>query len=125
MKRLTANQGKRLCELIRLLRPDWDLPGIEAAVRKAATDATAIDVCAAAVRAAGNDAARTPGLIPQPGPHWAQTAHGQHYDHPRCGLHPDYLAAGCPACQAVKRATPEQITAARAHARHLTRQEKP
>ncbi len=125
MNRLTANQGKRLCELIRLLRPDWDLPGIEAAVRKAATDATATDVCAAAVRAAANDAARTPGLIPQPGPHWAQTAHGQHYVHPRCGLHPEHLAARCPACQAATPATPEQITAARAHARHLTRQEQP
>ncbi|KNX38075.1 hypothetical protein [Luteipulveratus halotolerans] len=82
--RLTQQQGKRLCELVHLLRRDWDLPGIETAVREAAKDATAVDVCVAAIRAAGNSEAKTPGLIPRPGAHWSQTPKGEQRQHSTC-----------------------------------------
>lgn len=119
MTRLTQNQGKRLVELVHLLRPEWDIPGITAAVRKAAEFATGADVCIAACRVAANPEAETPGLIPQPGQHWQGTTTGRHQAPTPCGVHPTQNALGCPECAAIPKATPEQIAAARQLAREL------
>lgn len=116
---LTRTQGQRLCELIHLLRPEWDLPGITAAVRKAAEIASGPEVCVAALRVAANPEAETPGLIPHPGSHWSQTAAGRHQPPTPCGLHPGQPALGCPECKAIPVATPEQIAAARLRGRRL------
>ena len=116
---LTRTQGQRLCELIHLLRPEWDLPGITAAVRKAAEIASGPEVCVAALRVAANLEARTPGLIPQPGPHWQQTTAGKNLPPTPCGIHPSHPALGCPECKAIPKASPEQIKAARERARRL------
>lgn len=118
MSRLTQTQGQRLCELIHLLR-GWDIPGITAAVRKAAENASGPDVCVAAIRVAANPEAETPGLIPSPGPHWQGTVAGRHQPPTMCGLHPEHRALRCPECKALEIATPEQIAAARQRAREL------
>lgn len=125
MKKLTRTQGQRLVELAHLLRPEWDIPGIESAVRKAAEHASAVDVAIATMRVVANDEAETPGLIPKPGAHWQGTKSGSNMPPTMCGLHPDHPALRCPVCEReVKPATPEQIAEARALARRLARQEQ-
>lgn len=119
MKRLTRSQGVALVQLLAALRRDWQPAGIEAAVRKAAEVGPGPDVCVAAVRAAANLEARTPGLIPQPGPHWQQTTAGKNLPPTPCGVHPAHPALGCPECKAIPVATPEQIAAARLRGRRL------
>lgn len=73
MQRLTKPQGEALVALLGQLRKDWDLPGIRAALTKAAPLGTATEVAVAACRVAGNPNARTPALIPEPGSHWQGT----------------------------------------------------
>lgn len=118
MSRLTQTQGKRLCELIHLLR-GWDIPGIESAVRKAAELGPAADVCVAALRVAANPEANTPGLIPSPGPHWQGTVVASRIPPTMCGIHPEHRALGCPECKAMPLAAPEQIAQYRQRARQL------
>ena len=120
MKRITRNQGQRLCELIHLLRPDWHLPGIEAAIRKAADDTNPFDVSVAAIRAASDPQARTPGIIPGPGPHWAQTEKGRRLPPTRCHEHPEHSVLRCPECAQITPASPDQIKAIRDQARSQT-----
>lgn len=103
MTRLTENQGKRLCELVHLLRrgvngPAWDLPGIESAVRVAAKDSDAADVCVAAIRASQNARATTPGLIPLAGEHWQSTQRGERPAPSMCPDHPQQRIGTCPEC---------------------------
>ena len=104
MNRLNQSTGKALVQLIAAMRRDWQPAGIEAAVRKAAEDASANDVCVAAVRAAANPEAQTPGLICSPGPHWASTPSGKRIVPTMCGVHPDHRAANCQPCR--EEATP-------------------
>lgn len=111
MTRLTRTQGQRLCELIHLLR-GWDMPGIEAAVRKAADLGPAADVCVAALRVAANPDANTPGLIPQPGTHWQQTTVAGRIAPPACHDHPDQPAGRCLDCRGTT-STPDFIRALR------------
>ena len=99
MNRLNQSTGKALVQLIAAMRRDWQPAGIEAAVRKAAEDATANDVCVAAVRAAANPEAQTPGLIYSPGPHWASTPTGKRHVPIPCPYHEDQLAARCHTCR--------------------------
>ncbi|MFK5691309.1 hypothetical protein ACI3EY_16750 [Ornithinimicrobium sp. LYQ92] len=116
--KLTQSTGKALVQLVAHMRRDWQPAGIEAAIRKAAADAPAFDVCVAAVRAAADPEAKTPGLIPAPGPHWATTATGRRTPPTMCGVHPDHRAAFCPDCALPdeERPTPEQIAAIRGKA---------
>ena len=116
MSRLTQTQGKRLCELVHLLRPEWDIPGIEAAVRKAADVATAAEVAAAACALAANTAIRTPGMLHQPGAHWPK---GEQYAGPRqsndvrCPEHPLSFHP-CPECVAKRTEPSPEYLAAKA-----------
>ena len=119
MTALTASQGRHLVQLIASLRRDWQPAGIEAAIRKATTDgATGPDVCVAAVRAACDKDARTPGLIPAPGPHWQALRSGARLAPIKCPVHTDQPAGRCEPC-AAERATPEQIRQARELAARL------
>lgn len=116
---LTGTQGKALVQLIASLRRDWQPAGIEAAIRKAITDgATGPDVCVAAVRVAANPEAKTPGLIPAPGPHWQALRSGARLAPIDCPEHPGNPSGRCRPC-ADQRATPEQIREARALAARL------
>ena len=121
---LTTSQGKALVQLVASLRRDWQPAGIEAAIRKATADgATGPDICVAAVRAAVDKDARTPGVIPAPGPHWQALRSGTRLAPIPCPEHPDQPAGRCQPC-AAERATPEQIKQARELAARLM-QEKP
>lgn len=97
---LTAPQGKALVQLVAALRRDWQPAGIEAAIRKALDDgAHGPEVCVAAVRVATDPEARTPGLIPAPGPHWQGTRSGSRIAPVRCPEHDDQPASRCTRCR--------------------------
>ena len=76
--RQLLNDGQRdaIAWLVRSFRrngngPDWEMPGIRAAIVKAEQVAdSGVQVAAAALAAAANPAVRTPGFIAQPGKHW-------------------------------------------------------
>ena len=100
MTTLTATQGKALVQLVASLRRDWQPAGIEAAIRKATEDgATGPDVCVAAVRAAVDPEAKTPGLIPAPGPHWQALRSGTRHAPIPCPFHDDQPASRCTTCR--------------------------
>jgi len=105
MSRLTQSQGKRLCELAHLIRPEWDLPGIESAVRAAADMAPAADVAIALLALAKNPEVRTPGLLSKPGRHWPTDDKGVSVlpvsHNVRCPEHPISFHP-CPQCEAKK-----------------------
>jgi len=100
MMRLTRSQGEALTALLGQLRKDWDLPGIRAALSKAADLAPPAEVAVAACRVAANPEARTPALIPEPGKHWQGTTTGKRPAPQVCDDHPDQPAGRCPACEA-------------------------
>ena len=97
---LTVTQGKALVQLIAALRRDWQPAGIEAAIRKALDDgANGAEVCVAAVRAACDKDARTPGVIPSPGPHWQALRSGSRQTPIPCPYHDDQPASRCTRCR--------------------------
>ena len=105
MSRLTQTQGKRLCELAHLFRPEWDVPGIEAAVRSVPGTVSGLEVARALLALADNPEARTPGLLPKPGRHWPTSTDGTSvlplsHDMP-CPEHPAQVHP-CPTCKAEK-----------------------
>lgn len=67
---ITREQAQAIALLIHRLR-GWDIPGIMAALRRAAGMATdAYELARVAIAVAENPAARTPALIAEVGPHW-------------------------------------------------------
>ena len=75
MSHMTETQAQALAALITRLRaadgmPPWDNAGIIAKLREAAPTASSWDLARAAINLAENRELRTPGLLPQPGPHW-------------------------------------------------------
>jgi hypothetical protein len=117
MNRLTQTQGKRLCELAHLIRPEWDIPGIESAVRAAADKAPAADVAIALLALAKNPEVRTPGMLPKPGKHWPTDEQGVSVlpvsHNVRCPEHPINFHP-CPLCAAKKCPPDEEYLKAKA-----------
>lgn len=75
MSHMTETQAQALAALIVRLRdadgmPQWDNAGIIAKLRDAAPTASSWDLARAAINLAENRDLRTPGVLPQPGPHW-------------------------------------------------------
>lgn len=75
--RMTEAQAQALAALITRLRdadnmPPWDNAGIISKLREAAPTASSFDLARAAINLAENRELRTPGLLPQPGPHWTK-----------------------------------------------------
>jgi hypothetical protein len=70
---LSREQAQALTRLVHLLRPAWNEEGIYAAVARV-KERDAYDVALAAIRAAADKNANTPGVIPSPGPHWNEAA---------------------------------------------------
>lgn len=75
MTRMDERQMEQLARLVWMLRaadgmPEWDGPGIIAKLREAAPTASSWDLARAAINLAENRELRTPGVLPQPGPHW-------------------------------------------------------
>lgn len=69
---LTQAQATKLTELITLLRPTWDAPGIWKALGSAVSQnlGDAHEVSLAAIRAARETSNRKPTVIQMPGNHW-------------------------------------------------------
>ena len=98
---MTRAQEVAIATAVQQVRPEWDHPGILAALEKAAPLGTPAEVAAAAFRLAGNLQVRTPGMLSQPGAHWRAPADGGPTVSvvvTRCGEHPEHPAARCPAC---------------------------
>ena len=103
---LTRAQEVAIATAVQQLRPDWDHPGIVAALRAAQAHGTPAEVAAAAFRLAGNLQVRTPGMLAQPGAHWKAPAEGGPTVSvvvTRCGEHPEHPAARCPLCEEANR----------------------
>ena len=95
---ISQSQLQALTALIHQLRKDWDLPGIRAALVKAATLGSAADVAVAACRCAADLEMSTPGLISQPGVHWQGTTVAKRPVPVMCQTHPAQKAGGCVEC---------------------------
>ena len=65
----TRVQAEALATFVRLLRPDWDHPGIVHAIGRCQREALP-EVAVALIRLAENGQAKTPALLPEPGRHW-------------------------------------------------------
>jgi hypothetical protein len=99
---MTRAQGVAIATAVQQVRPEWDHPGILAALHAASAHGTPAEVAAAAFRLAGNLAARTPGMLSQPGAHWSVPTQGGPTVSvvvTRCGEHPEHPAARCPLCE--------------------------
>ena len=68
--RMTKVQAEALAAFVARVRPEWRPAGILAALEKAAATADVHDVACALIRLAEDGTVKTPGLLPQPGPHW-------------------------------------------------------
>ena len=98
---MTRAQEVAIATAVQQLRPDWDHPGIVAALRAAQAHGTPAEVAAAACRLAGDTNTRTPGRLKDPGAHWKAPAEGGPTVSvvvTRCGEHPEHPAARCPEC---------------------------
>ena len=98
---MTRSQEVAIATAVQQLRPDWDHPGIVAALRAAQAHGTPAEVAAAACRLAGDTNTRTPGRLKDPGAHWKAPAEGGPTVSvvvTRCPEHPEHPAARCPAC---------------------------
>ena len=103
---MTRAQGVAIATALQQVRPEWDHPGILAALQAAQGHGTTAEVAAAAFRLAGNLKVRTPGMLAQPGKHWRAPADGGPTVSvvvTRCGEHPEHPAARCPACEEANR----------------------
>lgn len=71
MNRLDDDQAHALTMLIHRMRPRWDIPGIQAALRKASDMASSPwALVTAALKAAEDEKNHTPAVIAMPGTHW-------------------------------------------------------
>ena len=100
---MTRSQAVAVATAVQQVRPEWDHPGILAALQAAQGHGTPAEVAAAAFRLAGDLKVRTPGMLAQPGKHWRAPAEGGPTVSvvvPRCPEHPEHPAARCPLCEA-------------------------
>lgn len=109
---MSKSQGEALVALLHQLRHDWDTPGIRVAVQRAQTLGSPADVATAACRVAANTAAKTPGLIPEPGAHWQGTTVAQRTAPVMCPDHPDQRLTRCAPCEAILNSTDHTAGAA-------------
>ena len=88
---ITDSQTRPLAALVAALRPDWDVPGIAAAIHKARLRAPADELSIALIRLTKRDDLRSPAVLIEDGQHWrdlptaARTLRPS--DLPRCTIH--------------------------------------
>lgn len=105
---MTQTQGQALAAFVARIRTDWDQPGILAAIAKAQTLGTPVQVARALINLADNTDLRTPAILAQPGSHWL-APDGSHVQRRgdndvRCPDH-SMSVMPCPQCEA-KRCDP-------------------
>lgn len=111
--RITKVQAEALTAFVVRVRPEWRPAGVMAALEKAADTADVHDVACALIRLAQDTTVHTPGLLPQPGPHWLKpdgskpTRRGDHTM--RCPEHGERLP--CDPCREDATPPPEDVRA--------------
>ncbi len=128
--KITKVQAEALTAFVVRIRPDWRPPGVMAALEKTAATADVHDVACALIRLAEDQSVKTPGLLPEPGPHWTRPDGSQparRGDHTmRCPEHGQpYLR--CDECAMTKAAPPpddvkDEIRASLDRAKHTHHQ---
>ena len=111
MMHLNETQAQALAAFIGRVRPDWDHPGIMAALKKAAPLGSGAAVGAALCKLAENMELRTPALLADPGSHWAGTTVASRQPPSMCPEHPAEKAGACQQCAAAALADPDAIRA--------------
>lgn len=111
------------------LRPTWQVPGIRAAIERAADanrSASASEILRAAINLAENGAINTPALLPEPGPWWDTAAANNARpswaaNRVACPEHPQHSSHDCPLCEADRgpELSPEAIAAAAAECKRI------
>jgi hypothetical protein len=99
---LTRQQAQSLAAVIHKLRPEWDERGVIRALEKCA-GLNPFEVSMAAIRAANDPGAKTPGVIPTDGPHWhervtADRSPRNPMPHEECGSHRGQFRLSCSGC---------------------------
>jgi hypothetical protein len=97
---ISRTQAEALATFITRIRPDWDHPGILAAIGKAQHLGSPAAIGSALCRLADNRELRTPATLPDPGAHWAGTPVAAIRPPTMCGDHPRRRALNCPDCAA-------------------------
>lgn len=102
---ISSTQAQYLAQLTHALRPDWDVPGIRAAISRARHRAPADDIALALIRLTRRDDLRTPAILAEDGPHWLAPDLRQVRDsrRPKCPAHLVETRVGdglCPLCLA-------------------------
>lgn len=96
--KMTKVQAEALAAFVARIRPEWRPAGILAALEKAAPTADVHDVACALIRLAEDATVKTPGLLPQPGPHWLKadgSKPARRGDHTMtCPEHAEHLPCG-------------------------------
>lgn len=96
--RMTKVQAEALAAFVARIRPEWRPAGILTALEKAAPTADVHDVACALIRLAEDATVKTPGLLPQPGPHWLKadgSKPARRGDHTMtCPEHAEHLPCG-------------------------------
>lgn len=109
---ISRSQAEHLAALVHATRPDWDAPGILAALSKLRTRPLAV-VAYAAIRAAETPTNRTPAVIALDGPHWRAPTPAQlptpipPTKCPRCGCFARTPEGACLDCYLATEATDE------------------
>lgn len=100
---LTEKQAWAIAHLVHELRPDWNADGVVKQLKNL-IHRRPTDVALACIRAAADLGAKTPGVIPTPGPHWSE---GVTYEasrgpkpHEECRKHPGQWDVNCHSCRA-------------------------
>ena len=108
---IDQTQAQALAAFVGRIRPDWDHPGIVAAIGKARSLGSAAAVGAALCRLAENLELRTPAILADPGHHWAGTSAASRQAPVMCPEHSTEKAGNCRACAAAALTDPEEIRA--------------
>ena len=95
MMHIDHTQATALAAFVGRIRPDWDHPGIVAAIGKARSLGSAAAVGAALCRLAENLDLRTPAMLADPGNHWGGTTVASRQAPSMCPDHPSEKAGQC------------------------------
>lgn len=109
--KMTKVQAEALTAFVVRVRPEWRPAGVMAAIEKSVDTADVHDVACALIRLAEDRTVITPGLLPQPGPHWLKpdgSKPARRGDHTmRCPDHGEpYLS--CSQCKSIEPTPPPE-----------------
>lgn len=86
---INSAQARSLAVFMNAVRPDWDVPGIAAALHKARGRAPVDELAIALIRLSGRTDLRTPTVLGEDGPHWTglEVAEARAPQRPKCPTH--------------------------------------